>query len=198
MAKTRRGSTTGEVVVDFGDTESRGGKKGARAAHVPEGDYAVKCKGAELGKSSEKETPGIMVTYVITAPKQYKGKVLRDRLWLSDAALWRVRQTLEAMGIAVPSKKVKINPKSMVGKECAVTVEDDEYEGKIRSNIVDTFLLSDFEELETGDDEDFDDEDDEDEDEAEDEEEEEEEDEGEDEDEEEDDDDIEDVDLDSI
>lgn len=198
--KKTRGSGRGDgtVVVDFGDTDSRGGKKSERAAHVPEGDYAVKVKAAKLDKSSEKETPGIFVTYVITAPSKYKDKILRDRLWLSDGALWRVRQAWEAMGVQVPSKKVKLDPKKIIGKECAVTVEDDEYEGKVRSNVVDTFLLSDYEELQSADDDDLDEED-EDEDEVDDEDEDEdEEDEDEEEEAEDEDDDIEDVDLDSI
>jgi hypothetical protein len=202
--KSTGGSKSGGriVTVDFGDTESRGGKKSERGTHVPPGDYAVKVVKTQLGKSSEKESPGIFVTYQITAPKKYKGKKLVDRLWLTKKALWRVRQTWEACGVKVPSKKVKLDPKKIIGKTCAVSVDDDEYEGKIRSNIVDTFLLSDYEEIQADEDdleededegEDEEDEEGEDEDEEEDDEEDEEDDEGEEEE-----DDLEDVDLDSI
>jgi len=191
------GKGDGAVVVDFGDTESRGGAKGARSAHVPEGDYAVKVKKAELGKSSEKETPGIFVTYEVTSPKAFKGKILRDRLWLSDKALWRVRQTWEALGVTVPSKKVKLDPRKIVGKTCAVTVEDEEYDEKVRSNVVDTFLLSEYQELQESDDEELDEDEDEEE-EEDDEDEDEEDDEDEDEEEDEEDEEIEAVDLDSI
>jgi hypothetical protein len=194
--KVSRSSKGEGVVVDFGDTESRGGAKGSRSSHVPEGDYAVKVKDAKLDKSSDKETPGIFVTYVITEPKKYKGKTLRDRLWLSDKALWRIRQTWEALGVQVPSKKVKLDPKKIVGKTCAVTVEDEEYEGKVRSNVVDTFLLSEYEELQESDDEELDEDEEVEDDEEEEEDDEDEEDEDEDEEEEEDE--IEDVDLDSI
>lgn len=202
MATRKRkvsGKGDGAVIVDFGDTESRGGAKGSRSAHVPEGDYAVKVTGAKLDKSSEKDTPGIFVTYVITDPKKYKGKTLRDRLWLSDKALWRIRQTWEALGVQVPSKKVKLDPKKIIGKTCAVTVEDDEYEGKIRSNIVDTFLLSEYKDLQANADEDEElDEDEDEEEEEDDEDEDEEDDEDEDEEDDEEEDEIEDVDLDSI
>lgn len=144
---TRRAKAGDAVVVDFSDTESRGGKKGGRSAHLPEGDYTAKVKAAEFGHSSEKETPGIMMTWVITGPNSSKGKTIRDSLWLSDKALWRVRQTLEALGLQVPSKKVKVNPKSMIGKEAAITLEDEEWEGKVRSRVVDCFALSEYEEL---------------------------------------------------
>lgn len=190
MATRKRkvsGTGDGTIVVDFGDTESRGGKKGARSAHVPEADYAVKVHAAKLDKSSEKETPGVFITWLITKGK-YKGKTLRDPLWLSDKALWRVRQTWEALGVQVPSKKVKLDPRKIVGKEAAITTEDEEYESKIRSRVVDVFALSELEELEESDDEELD-EDEEGEDEEEDE---------EDEGEEEEEDEIEDVDLDSI
>ena len=201
VKKTKKGtggskSSKGRIVnVDFEDTESRGGKKSERSAHVPEGDYAVKVTKAELGESSEKETPGVFVTMKITNPKKYKDKILRERLWLTKKSLWKVRQFWEACGIKVPSKKVKLDPKKLVGKELAVTVEDDEYEGKIRSQVVDSFMLADYTELKKEED-DLD----EDEDESEDEESEEDEDEDEEEsdDEEDEDEDLEEVDLDDI
>jgi hypothetical protein len=157
---TRRAKSGDAVVVDFSDTESRGGKKGGRSAHLPEGDYTAKVREAEFGHSSEKETPGIMMTWLITGPNSAKGKTIRDSLWLSDKALWRVRQTLEALGLQVPSKKVKVNPKSMVGKEAAITVEDEEYEGKVRSRIVDCFSLAEYEQLEESSDDELDEADD--------------------------------------
>jgi hypothetical protein len=161
---TRRAKSGDAVVVDFSDTESRGGKKGGRSAHLPEGDYTAKVKEAAFGHSSEK--------WVITGPNSSKGKTIRDSLWLSDKALWRVRQTLEALGLQVPSKKVKVNPKSMIGKEAAITLEDEEWEGKVRSRIVDCFALAEYEELtESGEEELDEDEEDEEEDETEDEEE---------------------------
>lgn len=146
------------VTVDFGDTESRGGKKSAGRVHVPPGDYAVKCVKAEITKSSEKETPGIAVIYRITEGKN-KGTQVRDNLWLTPKSLWRVRQTLEAMGLQVPSKRVKVEPSKLVGKACAITVDDEEYEGKLYSRVVDTFLISEFESIrEDSDEEGFEDE----------------------------------------
>jgi hypothetical protein len=155
------------VVVDFGDTESRGGAKSTgRRKHYPEGDYHVKVKDAQLTRSrGEKKTPEVLVTYVIQNGK-HKGGTLIDDLYLTDSALWRLRQTLEAMGIKVPSSKVKVDVTKMKGKEVAVTVEDDEYDDKIRSRVTDTYLLS---ELDEGEDDDEVEEEEEDEDEVEDE-----------------------------
>lgn len=176
------------VSVDFSETESRGGKKkqGGRK-HYPEGDYAVKVKNAELITSSEKNTPGIFLDMAFTEGKQ-KGKSITTRLWLAEGALWKVRAALEAMGVKVPSGRAKINAKKLVGKTCAITLEDDEYDGKMYSEVTDFFSED---ELEDSDDEDDDDEeDDEDEDEEDDE------DDEEDDDDEDDDEDLEEVDLD--
>jgi hypothetical protein len=199
-AKSTERSSRGRIVaVDFSDTESRGGKKGSRSSRVPPGDYFAKVKAAALTKSPDKETPEIKITYVITRGKK-KGSTLIDDLYLTKKALWRVRQTWEAAGIKVPSKRVKLDPSRIIGKEVAVTVEDDEYENKVRSRVIDTFLLSELEELRQSEDdleEDEDESEDEEEEENEDEDEEEDDEDTEDEDEDEDDD-LEDVDLDSI
>lgn len=192
----------GKVVkVDFSDTESRGGKKsGGGKKHYPEGDYAVKVKDAVLGRSSGDDgKPRIEVTYVITAPPKFKNKTFRDDLYLTPASLWRLRQSMEAMGMKVPSKKVAVDPVKLIGKTCAVTLTDDEYEGKVYSNVSDTFLLAELKKssgkakaVDDDDDEDEEDEEEDDEDDEDDD------DDDDDEDEDEDDDDLEGVDLDEL
>jgi len=148
-----------KVSIDFSDTNSREGKKGNRSAHVPEGDYLVKCVKAELTKSSgEKKSPEIKVTYRFVNGKQ-KGKQIIDDLYLTEGALWRLRATLEGMGIPVPSKKVNVDPARMVGKTLGVSIEDDEYDGKVRSRVVDSFLETELSDEEEEDDEDEEDED---------------------------------------
>jgi hypothetical protein len=199
--KSTAKSSKNEVRVDFSDTESRGGKKNTgRRKHYPEGDYHGKCTSAEITRSrGEKKTPEILVTYKIMAGK-HKGGTIIDDLYLTDSALWRVRQTLEAMGIKVPSSRVKLDVRKMKDKEVALTLEDDEYEDKIRSRVTDTYLLSELEEDEgdESDDEEEEEEADEDEEEDEDEDEDDGDDEEEDEDEEEEDDDLEEMDLDDL
>jgi hypothetical protein len=133
------------VVVNFEDTESRGGKKsgGSRKKRYPEGDYAVKVKEAKIGRSpGDDGKPRIEVTYEIVSPKKFAGKTIIDDLYLTKPSLWRLRQTLEAMKIKVPSTKLKVDPDKLVGKTCAITLEDDEYNEVISSKVTDTFLLA--------------------------------------------------------
>jgi len=152
------------VLVDFTETDSRGGKKGTGGRkHYPEGDYKAKVKSAKFGRSGEKETPRLEVTYVFAEGK-VKGKEIRDDLYLTPKSLWRLRQTLEALGVKVPSKKVRVDPQKLVGKSAAITIEDEEYDGKIYSRITDTYTLDDWDDAASDlDDDDAVDEDDEDE-----------------------------------
>jgi Protein of unknown function (DUF669) len=142
-----------EFKADFSETESRGGKKGRGSRkHYPEGDYPVISTKAELGKSREKETPGIHMVYKITNGT-HKGQEVHDDLWLTPGSMWKVRQTLEAMGMKVPSKAVKVNTDKMVRKELAITLADEEYDDKLYSKVVDYFLISELDQSEEADDE---------------------------------------------
>ena len=155
-----KGSNSDVVTIDF-RKEVDGGGAGVR---LPENDYAVKIVKAKFGRSAEKDTPGITVTFKITEGK-YKGKKITDSLWITPRSLWRVRSLLESLGVEVPKSILKLPLKPLVGKELGITVTDDEpYQGRIKSRV------SDFIDLETLNDE-VEDEEEEDEDEEEDEEE---------------------------
>lgn len=86
---------------------------------------------------------------------------------LQDNQLWKVRNLAIAAGMSVPKKKINLDPNKLIGKNIAVTLEDDEYEGKLKSVISATFPVSelDADDLDDDDDDEDEDEDDEDEDE---------------------------------
>jgi hypothetical protein len=177
------------------------GRKGRKQGHYKEGDYLVKIKAATYGKSGQKQTKQIVVQHIFTGEK-YKGKPIYDRHNLLPQSLWTLRNLLEAVGMKIPKGRFNLDLKKLIGKELAITVSDDEYDGKISSRVTDWFPASEFEadvmededeevEEDEEEDEDFDEDE---EDEGEDEEEEE----DEDEEEEDEDDDVEEVDLDDI
>lgn len=132
--------------------------------HQREGDYRAQITDVADAKPKKKDgekqdkTPMWVFTIKVgTGTYPYYCK-------LQDNQLWKVRNLAIAAGMSVPKKKLNLDPNKLVGKSIAVTLEDDEYEGKLKSVISATFPLS---ELDADDDED-DDEDDEDEDEDED------------------------------
>jgi len=191
VAKKRKGSAD-TIRLDF-SKEVEGGGGGIR---LPENDYKGQIVKIKKIRSSEKDTPGLAVTIKITEGK-FKGKKLTDRLWITPKSLWRVRSMLEALGISVPKKVVNLPIKKIIGKELGLTVIDDEpYNGRIKSKIgdfVDLETLADLYDDEDEDDDDFDEDDVDDEDSDEDEDDEDEDDEDEDDEDEDDEDDLEDM-----
>lgn len=165
---SKESSSKTPIAIDFTKDESEGGRR-----RFPEGDYHVKYTGYKTGRSKEKDTPYVRVMFKILDGK-YKSETVSDFLYLSDKALWRIRSFLEALGVAVPKKKVNINFAKYVGKELGITLVDDEYEGRVRSRVgdyldLDTLRGADEDDEDFDEDEDADDEDEEDEDEDEDE-----------------------------
>ena len=59
-----------------------------------------------------------------------------------DKAAWKIRNLCIAAGLQVPKKKIMIDPNKLVGKEIGITLEDDEYDGKMKSVIRATFPTS--------------------------------------------------------
>ena len=148
-----------KVKIDFSgvDKEIR---SGGRAAHVPEGDYLAKPVNAELRKSERTGGRYFSWRFQLVEPKKYKGKTLYDRTSLKPDALWNLRNLIHAAtGKNIAGKVLNFDPEVVYGKPLMITVEDDEYEGKIRSQIVDYQPADKYEENGGGEDEDEDDED---------------------------------------
>ena len=126
-----------KIKIDFTgvDKEIR---SGGRAARVPEGDYLAKPVKAELRKSEKSGSRYISWRFQIVEPKKYKGKTLYDRTSLKPDALWNLRNLIfSAVGKNIAGSVLNFDPEVIYGKTLMVTVEDDEYEGKVRSQIVD-------------------------------------------------------------
>lgn len=148
-----------KIRIDFSgvDKEIR---SGGRAAHVPEGDYLAKPVKAELRKSEKSGSKYLSWRFQLIEPKKYKGKTLYDRTSLKPDALWNLRNLIHAaIGKNIAGKVLNFDPEVIYGKPLMITVEDDEYEGKIRSQIVDYQPKKKYEEADE--DEDEEDEDDE-------------------------------------
>lgn len=157
MAKRRKKSSGGGgddvVVIDFSQMEeSEGGGK-----RYKEGDYVGKILSAKRDVSSEKGSPCIKIVLQFTEGR-YKGKKITERLWLSNKALPRIADLMEILGVKVPKREVEIPLKKLVGKEIGFSLEDEEYDDKMRSRVSWDFLDPD--DVRDSDDEDDDDDDD--------------------------------------
>jgi len=135
-----------KVKIDFSgvDKEIR---SGGRAAHVPEGDYLLKAVNAELRKSDRTGGRYFSWRFQIVEPKKFKGKTLYDRTSLKPDALWNLRNLIHAAtGKNIAGKVLNFDPEVIYGKTLMATVEDDEYNNQLRSQIVDYQPADKFEE----------------------------------------------------
>lgn len=123
------------VTVDFSKVSER--KGGVR---VPPGDYAVKVKKVVV-KESKNEKP-YLNWELVGLNGALKGQTIYHTTSLQEQALFNLRNTLLACKVDVPKSKVKINLKELAGKVFGVTVDDDEYKGRVRSTIIDVFPIS--------------------------------------------------------
>lgn len=149
-----------KLSVDLSGVPER--REGGRAARVPEGDYILKLKDAYFTKvkagSKNAGQPQAVWVFEIAQPSKYKsaGSIFyRTGMW--PDALFSFRNILQDLlnGKEIPKKVHTIDLTKYIGKEVGATLADgDEYNGKIRSEIVNTFPASKYSEAEASDDED--------------------------------------------
>lgn len=125
--------------IDFTGVESGGG------SNVPEGSYLVKPVEATWEEGNEHDYAAF--AYQVTAGK-HKGKKLYDNNSTSPAALWRLKSTLEALGVEVPDDAMDVDLAAIIeeGNEVCVDVEMEEYQGKDKARIVGVYPAEDYKE----------------------------------------------------
>lgn len=132
-------ASSGVISVDFTGVESGGGRP-----HIPEGDYGLKIASCKLKKGKDSGKPYLNFGFkVIKGNSKGLNKVVQHRCSLTKDSLWNLRNVLEACGMTVPSKAVKLPLEKLIGKECAGTAIDEEYEGKKHSVLSAFFPMTD-------------------------------------------------------
>lgn len=106
--------------------------------HKAEGDYRATITKVEDADSKQGNPQWIFTVELVNDRRAtypyYCG--------FDEKQLWKIRNLCIAAGMAVPKKRVMIDPNKLVGKEIGISLEDDEYEGKMRSRIAATFPAS--------------------------------------------------------
>ena len=129
MARPARRSKRRTIEVDFTDVEVGGGG----GFHIPEGEYGMIVESVKTGTSSN-DNEQLEWIFKGTEGKA-KGKSFYFYTPLVEQALWKLRQTLEALGVEVPDSAMDIDLDELEGLECVGNVVDDEYKGKERSKL---------------------------------------------------------------
>lgn len=126
-----------DFVVDLTDVESSG--------LIPAGAYRAKCVNVE--QSVSKGGNPMFVWDFELVEGDGKGRILKVFTAITPAAMWKVAETVIALGVGQTGEVVKFKRSDVIGKECGVTVEDTEYNGNVRSQIQNVVSLSDLAKL---------------------------------------------------
>ena len=140
------------AVVDFTNVKEGGN---FNKKHYPGGDYKGKVlKVVDAVKKDDKKVKMWLFTIEVKSGK-YPYYITPG----AENQAWKVRNLFVAAGIAVPKKRVQVDPNKVVGKFIGVTLEDEEYEGKMQSVVASVFPTSELDGDTPDDDEDEPDED---------------------------------------
>lgn len=139
--------------LDFTNVES--------FAKAAEGRHRVKI--VEIDEQTSQGGDDMLVFVFEVIKGESKGARVYENCVLTDKALWKLQQILQAIGIKCDGK-VALDLDKLIGKVCEIDVFHEEYEGRTRARIGEFFKATS---AKSSDDEDVDDEDDIDEDEEE-------------------------------
>ena len=114
-----------EFMVDLTDVEQQG--------LVPEGSYAAKCINVEQSVSKGGNPMFVWDFELTDGPGS--GRVLKVFTAITPAAMWKVAETVIALGVGQSGSVVKFKRSDVIDKPCGVTVADTEYNGTVRSQI---------------------------------------------------------------
>lgn len=66
---------------------------------------------------------------------QYKGRTMKVFTAITPAAMWKVAETVIALGIGQSGEVVKFKRSDVINRECGVIIGQSEYNGNTRSQI---------------------------------------------------------------
>ena len=148
MAPPRRGKSD-NVRVNFSGVEEEIRKHTQRAAKLPDGDYLVKILDASMRENEDTGSRGINVRAQVVRPLKYKGKTQFGYCSLKKNALWNLRNLINAaFGRNVAGKTLDLDLGKFKDKIVGAFIEEDEYQGKVRSRISTSFPRDEYEESE--------------------------------------------------
>ena len=139
MAKAAKSKKATAEIVDFTNVKEGGGQ--FKKTHYPAGDYPGKI--LAVVDTTKKDDKSVKMWLWTIGVKGGKYPYYTNRVDPNQA--WKIRNLFVAAGVNVPKKRAKVDPNLIVGKDIAVTLDDEEYDGKMQSVVNSTFPLSELE-----------------------------------------------------
>ena len=126
-----------KIKIDFSTTEE---SSSWNTKQIPEGLHAAKV--ASVQETEAKDgTDMLLFGFKLKEPK-YKTRNFPFYCKLQQNQLWKLRDLLVAAGETVPKRALNIDPNKIVGRDIVIEVEDDTYNGNVRSTVVGTYASS--------------------------------------------------------
>lgn len=116
----------------------------ANSFTIPDGNYRVKCLDVEQSVSKGGNPMFVWDFQVVEG--DYAGFESKVFTAITPAAMWKVAETVIALGVGQAGEVVKFKRTDVVGKECGAAFEQTEYDGKTRSQISRLMSLKELEE----------------------------------------------------
>lgn len=118
-------STNDSFEVDLTDVQDN--------FNIPEGTYRMKCTDVEQSVSKG-GNPMFVWTFAVV-DGNYAGREFKVFTAITPAAMWKVAETVQALGVGQTGSVVKFKRTDVIGKECGALIEQTEYNGNTRSQI---------------------------------------------------------------
>lgn len=115
---------------------------------IPDGNYKIKCIDIEQSVSKG-GNPMFIWTFEISEG-DYAGFQTKLFTAITPAAMWKVAETVQALGIGQTGQTVKFKRTDVIGKECGALIEKTEYNGKVNSQISRVMTLKELAEAKEG------------------------------------------------
>lgn len=101
---------------------------------IPAGAHAAKLLDVE-SKTSKSGNPMLVWTYVVTAGES-AGKEIKNFTVMSPAAMWKVTETIKALGVSYePGKQLRFSREQVINTEVVLVISEEVYNEQKRSKI---------------------------------------------------------------
>lgn len=105
---------------------------------VPVGNYpCVVDEVTYIPHSKKSGQPYVTFIFKVTDPAQYAGRKFFMNCSLQQDALWKLAQTMDALGKTVPEGHLQLDLDGLAGLPCVVSVSIGSYQGKPKNEVVD-------------------------------------------------------------
>ena len=109
---------------------------------IPDGLYHMRCIDLEQTVSKQGNPTFVWTFTVVDGPQA--GKDFKMWTAVTPAAMWKVAETVIALGVGQTGQVVKFKRNDVLNRECGAMVSADEYNGRTSSKITRVITMTDY------------------------------------------------------